>query len=61
MIWLRQMYMPGIRGALMVLVVNLVVMLIIRIVTRRMAQVALEHRRYIAHPPHRRLSHAHAR
>lgn len=60
MIWFRQIYMPGMRGALLVLIVNLLILLTIKIVTVRMAHAALhEHKRFVAKPVHRRLAHAH--
>lgn len=52
--------MPGMRGALLVLIVNLLILLTIKIVTVRMAHAALhEHKRFVAKPVHRRLAHAH--
>lgn len=55
---IRQLYMPGMRGALAFLLVNLVVIMMIKIMTRRLARAALEQRRLIAKPVHRRLAHA---
>lgn len=51
--------MPGMRGAFLVLIVNLIIMLTIKVVTMRMAHEAMLHKKYIAKPVHRRYAHAH--
>lgn len=54
----RQLYLPGMRGALAFFLVNLIVILTIKIMTRRLAHAAMEQHRLIAKPVHRRLAHA---
>ncbi len=60
MMFFRQFYMPGMRAAFLVFVVNLIIMLIIKFVTMRMAHEAMIHKQFIAKPVHRRYAHAHA-
>jgi Tfp pilus assembly protein PilX len=60
MIWFRQMYIPGMRGAFMVLIVNLVIMLMIKVVAMRMAHEVMNNKKFIAQPVQKRLAHAHA-
>lgn len=57
-IWMRQLYMPGVRGAVFVLVVNLIVILTIRIVTRRMARAAAIQARALARPVRKQFAYA---
>lgn len=39
-IWLRQLYVPGVRGAVFILLINLLIALAIHMTARRMARLA---------------------
>ncbi|MCA9348313.1 hypothetical protein KC867_02795 [Candidatus Saccharibacteria bacterium] len=57
---LRQFYIPGMRGAALVFMVNVLIIIIIKIVTiRMMREASLQHKKFIAPSAHRRLAHAH--
>lgn len=55
-IWFRQMYMPGVRGAAAIILVNIIVILTIRLIARRMARIALEQTNLVAKPAKRRFA-----
>ncbi len=55
-IWFRQLYLPGVRGAAAILLINLVVVVTIRIATRRMARLATQQARVLSRPARRRLA-----
>ncbi len=55
-IWFRQMYMPGIRGAAAILLINLLVALTIKIAAWRIAKLALQTPETAVRPIRRRVS-----
>lgn len=55
-IWFRQMYMPGMRGAVLVLLVSLIVILTMRIITHRMAKLAAQQATAMTKPVRRQLA-----
>lgn len=55
-IWFRQMYMPGMRGAVLVVLISLIVILTMRIITHRMAKLAAMQAATMSKPVRRHLA-----